>query len=182
VLGATYQLSLVTAILLAEIVNYAFNPSNSPTLSMWVCQLQFSLGGIFGAGLLITALAVPESKVWHHAQKARSLAKLQAERAHSARRMSRLELNEAEQQSALRSFPPVAAVPLKGWTGLLHSSNRRWLLLSAILAAGNQLTGINAIMYYAPVIFKDAGFERIALVLTIAVVSQTESKLCWNST
>ena len=61
--------------------------------------------------------------------------------------------------------------PQLSWREVL-SPRRRWvLILGLVFAVGQILTGINAIMYFAPQIFSDAGFTSAtaAIVSTIIV-------------
>lgn len=173
------QLSVVTFILLAQVINFSFNPSNSPELATWRWQLQFILGGLFGAGLVVTALVVPESGVWlkRRARKKRAAALLaQQQREAGTTRLSRSDqepvVHVTTEQPASFAFP--TPTYRKGWSGLMHWSNLEWLTLAVLLSAGNQLTGINAVIFYAPSIFISAGYAQLALVLTIAVVGS------WN--
>ncbi len=173
------QLAIVSSILLAEVVNYAFNPSNSLSISPWTWQVQFMLGAVFGVGLMLSGFFVPESGVWIQSREKKRRKIQQAQERQRAlwnRRMSRneeegmdAEAEEAEELQRARSRAP--AREEKGWRGLCRAVNSRWVLLAVILAAGSQLTGINTIMFYAPRIFTDAGYKSKALVLTIGVVS-----------
>ncbi len=53
---------------------------------------------------------------------------------------------------------------------LFHAPYRRLVLIGMVVGMFNQLTGINAIMYYAPMIFKAAGFAQdSALLQTVAI-------------
>lgn len=157
-------------------INFGFNPSNSPDLASWRWQLQFILGGLFGAALVVTALMVPESLVWlkrrAKKQKAAALRAQQQQREAAATRLN--QASEPETVHITTEQPASFAFPTptyrKGWSGLMHWSNLEWLTLAVLLSAGNQLTGINAVIFYAPSIFISAGFEKLALVLTIAVV------------
>jgi hypothetical protein len=172
------EISLVSAILLAQVVNYVFNPSNRATIPTWSWHVQFVLGGIFGAGLVVMGLVVPESRVWltYRMQKRqRERAKLEQKRTLWSRRMSR---GADQTQVSTPSIKTSTHQPIvrKGWSGLLHLTNIRWLSLALLLAAANQLTGINAIIFYAPRIFEDAGFASMALVLTIAVVRPSTTR------
>jgi len=163
--GTVYQISVVFSILLAEVINFAFNPSNNPTLAPWKWQVQFILGATFGTALVALAIMVPESGVW---KKYREKKKEKRRRQLSRRRSTSVAGETATplEQQRLTSEPP----PNRGWRGLFHVSNLRWLSLAWILAISNQLTGINAVIFYAPKIFTEAGFESQALVLTVAVV------------
>lgn len=124
------------------------------------------------------ACLVPESPVWlaHRAkQQAKQQAKLRKRRSLS------LVVDHPPCDLSVSGIsgsivaPPEDRVP-KGWSGLFHVSNLKWIAVALLLSAGNQLTGVNAIIYYAPKIFEDAGYEDIALVLTIAVVSKRNNQ------
>ncbi len=55
---------------------------------------------------------------------------------------------------------------------LLHQPYLKLVIIGMVVAMFNQFTGINIIMYYAPMIFKSAGFaEDSALLQTVAVGS-----------
>lgn len=163
-------------ILIAQIVNFAFNPSNRVEMANWVWHVQFVLGGVLGAALIVCGLAVPESRVWQELRRKR-LQKQQLKKQKQVDAVSKpLHATPVTFEHALPAPSPslTSAQVRKGWSGLFHPSNCRWVSLALLLAAQNQLTGVNAIMYYAPRIFEDAGFERLALVLTITVVSRQQ--------
>lgn len=168
---------MVLTILLAEIVNYVFNPSNARHIPEWTWRVQLALGGVFGAALVLTAIALPESHVWivhRERQKEKQRRRYEAVRSTSASPAESLAATtpSAASASVVAATTPASkpAAASKGWRGLLHTSSIRWLALAVLLAAGNQLTGVNAIIYYAPKIFSAAGYESLSLVLTIAVV------------
>ncbi|MFC8866587.1 MFS transporter [Streptomyces sp. NPDC057148] len=58
------------------------------------------------------------------------------------------------------------ATPAGGWRDLRHRWLRPALLIAVGIAAFFQLTGINAVVYYAPTILVDAGFGDSAALLT----------------
>ncbi|MGX1311766.1 sugar porter (SP) family MFS transporter [Streptomyces calvus] len=59
-----------------------------------------------------------------------------------------------------------AATPAGGWRDLRQRWMRPALLVAVGIAAFSQLTGINAVVYYAPTILVDAGFGDSAALLT----------------
>ncbi len=61
--------------------------------------------------------------------------------------------------------------PRLSWAEVVSTKRRRVLVLGLVFAVGQILTGINAIMYFAPQIFSDAGFTSAtaAIVATIIV-------------
>ncbi|MEU5366478.1 sugar porter family MFS transporter [Streptomyces sp. NPDC005925] len=58
------------------------------------------------------------------------------------------------------------ATPTGGWRDLRQRWMRPALLVAVGIAAFSQLTGINAVVYYAPTILVDAGFGDSAALLT----------------
>lgn len=56
----------------------------------------------------------------------------------------------------------------EGWAGLVARKHAKQVLLGSILSVSLQLTGTNAIFYYAPVILNSAGFD-IASILTLVI-------------
>jgi len=56
---------------------------------------------------------------------------------------------------------------------LFHMPYLRLVIIGMVVGVLNQLTGINAIMYYAPMIFKAAGFAQDSALLQTVVVGTT---------
>jgi sugar porter (SP) family MFS transporter len=63
--------------------------------------------------------------------------------------------------------------PDAGSASLFSKRYRRPLLLAVAIAAFNQLSGINAIIYYTPDLFRMAGFDRASSLLQSVVVGGT---------
>jgi sugar porter (SP) family MFS transporter len=110
---------------------------------------------MFGAGIfpavifLVLLLIVPESPRWlfkrGHEAKARAI-------------LARIS-NEREAESEIDEIRATASIETSGLSGLFEKSLRPALICGAILAIFQQITGINAVLYYAPEIFKAAGAE-----------------------
>jgi hypothetical protein len=67
---------------------------------------------------------------------------------------------------------------LLGVYGRMFTQARRAVMLGFVLATSLQLTGINAIMYYGPTIFQNAGFDspNISLIATVSNISYSKKK------
>jgi hypothetical protein len=68
------------------------------------------------------------------------------------------------------NYVPLAAQAIRG-PSLFSLVNCKWIFLGTALAAANQLTGINAVIFYSQSIFASAGLHNVA-VITIGVVTQ----------
>lgn len=77
----------------------------------------------------------------------------------AVRVLERLQLGVAEIETEVREITQSLKVPQTGLHLFLHNPNfRRAIFLGVALQTIQQLTGINVVMYYAPHIFKIAGF------------------------
>jgi SP family arabinose:H+ symporter-like MFS transporter len=147
-LGALFQLGIVTGIFLVFFVNLLIQRSGD---AAWNTQLgwRWMLGSeaIPAGGFLFLLFFVPESPRWlamHH-------------RAEEARRVL---TRFAGEEAADRELAAIASVS-QGEEGrfreLFSPTYRRPLFIAVALAAFAQFSGINAVMYYAPEIFKITG-------------------------
>jgi SP family galactose:H+ symporter-like MFS transporter len=65
-------------------------------------------------------------------------------------------------------------IPQHGWRMFLQNSNfRRSVGLGILLQIVQQFTGMNVVMYYAPIIFKDMGYQKEAQMVFTAIVGLT---------
>jgi len=143
------QMAIVTGILLAYFVNWAFagvGPSN------W--RWMYGMGALPAVIFFVLLLRVPESPRW--------LVK-QSREAEALEVLSRV--NDAEMAAAeVRSIKETLLLEGGSLAELFRPGFRRALLIAVVLAIFQQITGINAILYYAPRIFERAGFERISAI------------------
>lgn len=150
------QLALVVGILLAFFSNYFL-------VDIGVDNWRWMLGvGIVPAALfLICLFFVPESPRWL-LRKGRRAEALEALHRVVSPAEANIELAQIEQ-----SFHQTSS---GRFSALFDNRYKRLLLIGVVLAVLQQATGINAILYYAPVIFEKAGAgESVALLQTIAV-------------
>ena len=156
VLGTLFQLAIVVGILLATVVAI-------PIESM-VDGWQFALGiAALPAGLLAVGIwKFPESPRWllqHHDldldHEHPASISLQTLRAQSADEV-RPELLEMQRAIAAESGATAGSA---GYKDLLAPPIRHRVLLGVGLQVLQQATGVNAIFYFAPTIFEDAGVE-----------------------
>ena len=122
---------------------------------------------MFGSGVIpsvifiLLLLTVPESPRWLASQKKHSeaMAILSQINGNTAAQQELDSINES-----LKDEAPFSLASLKG------SKLKKALITGILLAVFSQFTGINAIMYYAPEIFKSTGTGRdSAFIQTIMV-------------
>ena len=150
-LVATYQLAIVSGILLAYFSNYLFNTMGKDSWR-WMFESQTVPSLLF----LLLLLLVPETPRWlirkgRTKQAAAILVKT------SGFTAAKLEMAAIE-----NSFRHEEEAALKQ---LFSKTYRPVLLIGILVAVFQQVTGINAILYYAPVIFKETGLDSSSSLL-----------------
>ncbi len=155
------QLGIVSGILLIYFVN--------ATIAGWYDEAWNVTTGwrwMFGSGIfpsiifLLLLFFVPESPRWL-AQK---------ERWDEAKLILSKINGEAKATEELSEIKEALNVEKSSFTDLLKPGVRRALMIGIILCIFSQVTGINAIMYYAPEIFKSTGDgSGSALMQTVLV-------------
>ncbi len=143
-----FQLFLTFGIVLAYVVDLAFTPSGN-----W--RAMFAMILIPTALLFITMCLLPETPRWLFANKKEKQALAVLKRTHKP---YEIKAEVAEIQSQL-------AKEQGGWRELF-SKNLAWPLFVALfIAICNQLTGVNCILQYAPIVLKKAGFSSHLLMM-----------------
>jgi len=163
-MGTTFQIAICASILLAQIMNYAVYPKDvdeHTVLSDWQWQLQFGLGGIPGVLLIILSRMIPESIAYRRPLDGDMNADLE--------NVAYVPMAGSIDDPSASPSPNIDSSIRGGWRELFSKKGLGSLFIALVLAMAAQLTGINAIIFYAPNILKDAGLNDV-LVLTIAVV------------
>ena len=154
---SSYQLAITMGIFFAYLVNARLSAGEN-----W--RLMLGAAAVPGLALFIMALIAPESPRWLMMKHRRASA---AEVTHKIQPGIDVETRLNEIDTSLRKDQSAAR-----WSEIFAKEWRRPLLVAIGLAVFQQITGINAIIYYANQIFASAGFateEARATVTTWAI-------------
>ncbi len=158
------QLAIVGGMFVVYFVNYFIEGYGATLGETW--NLQYGWRWMFGSEaipalmLFILMFFVPESPRWlvknGSEEKARRILCRVDGIAHAETELAAIRQNLARGSGSL--------------TQLLRPGMRLMMIIGVALAILQQVTGINAILYYAPEIFKDLGSTMdVALLQTVAV-------------
>jgi MFS transporter, SP family, galactose:H+ symporter len=145
-LVSTYQLAITAGIVLSYLTGLMFGGPDT-----W--RVMFALGAVPGIVFFIGLLFLPESPRWlvlknRQGDATASLRRLRGAGADVAGEVEAIRANVfAEQRTAARA--PSVLAP---WV-------RPALIIGTVLYFLQQLSGINAVIYYAPTIFQHAGLD-----------------------
>ncbi len=142
---STYQLAITVGILFAYLADDALTGSDR-----W--RLMFGLAVIPGVALVVGFLVMPESARWllkmgRHDEARASLVKVDGP-----------EVADAELAQITADLAAEEREGEASWGEVMSPTLRRALWVGIGLAVLQQVTGINAIIYYANEIFAEAGF------------------------
>jgi sugar porter (SP) family MFS transporter len=143
---STYQFGITFGIFVAYVVDELLQDGEG-----WRWML--GLSAVPGVLLLLLVLPLPDTPRWY----LRSGRRAEAERA-----IAKVHEVDPADQLALLDASLADDVPQASWHELFASRWRRPLLIGVGLAVFQQITGINAIIYYADQIFAAAGFSSTA--------------------
>lgn len=148
------QLAIVTGIVVAYYVDYLYSFSSN-----W--RAMFISAVLPSAVLLIALIFLPESPRWLVIRQRMDDA---------FRILSRVESTE-DASRHMEELKVVAEVDRLKFRDLLGGRFRKPLIIGAGLAIFQQITGVNAIIYYTPTILQMAGFNsaKTAILATLLV-------------
>lgn len=147
------QFAIISGILIAYLIDWLCAKYLGPTVS-W--RWMFGAGALPAFGFLAALLTVPESPRW--------LAK-QGRTAEALGILARVG-GRAHAEAEMREIVDTASPDAGSLADLFGPGLRRALLIGVALAIFQQITGINTILYYAPEIFKSAGFDTSNALLS----------------
>ncbi|KAL7142732.1 hypothetical protein ABFS83_08G143700 [Erythranthe nasuta] len=157
-LNIGFQLSITIGILAASILNYGF----AKIKGGWGWRL--SLGGAMVPALIITigSLVLPETP------------NSMIERGHQDKARTKLMrirglANVDEEFNDLVAASEASRQVEHPWRNLLQRKYRPQLTMAIMIPFFQQLTGINVIMFYAPVLFKTIGFGSDAALMSAVI-------------
>ncbi|XP_057764655.1 sugar carrier protein C-like [Salvia miltiorrhiza] len=157
-LNIGFQLSITIGILAANVLNYGF----AQIKGGWGWRL--SLGGAMVPALIITvgSLILPETpnSLIERGQQDKARAELKKIRGVSDVEEEFQDLVAASDASQKVEHP---------WRNLLRRKYRPHLTMAVLIPFFQQFTGINVIMFYAPVLFKTIGFGASASLMSAVV-------------
>ncbi|WJX21013.1 Sugar transport protein 13 [Trifolium repens] len=157
-LNILFQLDITLGILFANLVNYFTNKFKGG----WGWRISLGLGGIPALLLTLGAYLVvdtPNSLIERgHLEKGKAV--LRKIRGTDNIEPEFLELVEASRVAKEVKHP---------FRNLLKRNNRPQLVISIALMIFQQFTGINAIMFYAPVLFNTLGFKNDAALYSAVI-------------
>jgi sugar porter (SP) family MFS transporter len=161
-LVAVSQLNIVVGILAAYFSNYLvayLMGAEHPHAWRWM----FGIEAIPAAAFLVASMRIPESPRWlvkkGNRQEAESvLAKFG---------------NEAPLREVEQIEQSLTSERTGGHQSLLHRKYLKPLLLAGMIAAFNQLDGINAVIYYTTDIFRMAGADKASALMQSVIIGVT---------
>ena len=141
------QLAITVGIVISYLVDFAFAPSGG---WRWMLGLAVVPSIILGIGMYL----MPPSPRWLYS-------KGRIDKARSVLERIRMTKNVSEEMGEIKASL-VCEQECK-WSEILDPVVRPALIVGIGLAAFQQLTGINTVIYYAPTILEFAGFQSAAI-------------------
>ncbi|MFC5742362.1 sugar porter family MFS transporter [Dyella tabacisoli] len=153
-----YQLMITIGILVAFLSDTAFSYSGN-----WRWML--GVIAIPGALFLIGVFFLPDSPRW---------LMMRGRTSEAVSVLTRLRGDEAVVHREIADIAEQLKTPQLGWHLFLENSNfRRSVGLGVLLQLMQQFTGMNVVMYYAPRIFENMGYDTHAQMWFTAIVGLT---------
>ena len=161
-LVAVSQLNIVVGILVSYLSNYLVAyalGAEHPAVWRWM----FGVAVVPSVAFFLASLAIPESPRWLVKKGKRALAESVLTRfghENPSREANEIERSLVNERS-------------EGHQRLFQARYARPLLLAAMIAAFNQLDGINAVIYYTADIFRMAGADKTSALMQSVIVGLT---------
>lgn len=152
-----FQLLITVGILIANLVNYATSKVHP---NGW--RIALGVAGVPAVLLLIGSIVIMETPTslierGKHESGRKALEKIRGTR------------NVEEEFEQIKLANEMASQVSQPFRKLFKSSSLPPLIIGTMLQVFQQLTGINAIMFYAPVLFQTLGFKSDASLLSAVI-------------
>ncbi|KAF8029673.1 hypothetical protein BT93_E2180 [Corymbia citriodora subsp. variegata] len=169
-LNIGFQLSITVGILVANILNYFF----AKIKGGWGWRL--SLGGAVVPALIVTigSIVLPDTPNSMIERGDQEKAKSELKRIRGIQNVDEefQDLVAASEASKLVEHP---------WMNLLRRKYRPHLTMAILIPFFQQFTGINVIMFYAPVLFSTLGFANDASLMSAVITGLVNVAATWVS-
>eukprot|EP01018_Ginkgo_biloba_P018222 Gb_15593 [translate_table: standard] len=156
-LNMGFQLMITIGILIANLINYG-----TQKIHNWGWHLLLALAAVPAVVMIVGSLGLPDMpnslKERGHLEKAKTM--LVKIRGPPDIQAELDDMIEASENSKLVKHP---------WRNVIKTKYRPQLGMALAIPFFQQLTGINVIMFYAPVLFKTIGFSRNASLLSAVI-------------
>lgn len=153
-----YQLMITIGILVAYLSDLAFSYSGN---WHWMLGIIAIPGVVFFVGIF----SLPDSPRW---------LMMRGRKEEATRVLLKLRGNPKIVEQEEQEIAAQLRIPQHGWHMFLQNSNfRRSVGLGILLQIVQQFTGMNVVMYYAPIIFKDMGYNKEAQMVFTVIVGLT---------
>ncbi|RLN46097.1 hypothetical protein BBJ29_006204 [Phytophthora kernoviae] len=162
-LGTTYQVAMVLGILGTDVMAFGFaGESQGFTHPGW--RLMFGFAGVLGALQIVLTPLLAESPRW-------LLNNGNPKDAEATLRRLRQSKDVLEEIGSIAAANDNESGDIPGvWEVLCDSSIRLPLIVAVVLQCAQQLSGINAVMFYASSFFQNAGLENPLVGITLVYV------------
>lgn len=153
-----YQLMITIGIFVAYLSDLAFSYSGN---WHWMLGIIAIPGALFFLGIF----SLPDSPRW---------LMMRGRKEEATKVLLRLRGNPKIVEQEEQEIAAQLRIPQHGWHMFLQNKNfRRSVGLGVLLQIVQQFTGMNVVMYYAPIIFQDMGYQKEAQMVFTAIVGLT---------
>ncbi|EFJ29036.1 hypothetical protein SELMODRAFT_170916 [Selaginella moellendorffii] len=152
-----FQLAITIGILCANLINYG-----TAKITPWGWRLSLALAGVPAVFMTLGGFFLPDTpnSLIERGRHDRGRKVLQKVRGTEKVDVEYEDIVEASQKANMVKHP---------YKNLLMSKNRPQLVMSILIPFFQQLTGINVIMFYAPVLFETIGFGHDASLYSAVI-------------
>ncbi|KAJ3687437.1 hypothetical protein LUZ61_016601 [Rhynchospora tenuis] len=156
-LNILFQLMVTIGILIANLINFFMEK-----IHPWGWRVSLSLAGVPAVLLFVGSFVIPETptSLIERGQKNRGLDTL--------KKIRGTENVEEEYQEIVHACDMANEVK-HPFRNLMKRKSRPQLVIAILMQVFQQFTGINAIMFYAPVLFQTIGFHNNASLMSAVI-------------